>query len=65
MNDKKTKVVIHTEFEHAKEFDDKLKEELHMAYDTAMHDMMEEEDYIPMEEDPDMKFILEDDDEGV
>ncbi len=49
--------VIHTEFEASKEYEDKA----HKAYDAAVNDMMEEEDYIPMEEDPDMKIILEED----
>lgn len=35
---------------------------IHNAYDAAIHDMMEEEDFIPMDEDPDMKIILEEED---
>jgi hypothetical protein len=31
------------------------------AFHLAMHDMLEEEDFIPLEEDPDMKIILEED----
>jgi len=31
------------------------------AFDAAIKDMLEEEDFIPLEEDPDMKIILEED----